>query len=817
MTAAFAPALLVGLFAAALAALLGRVYDPVPPRVGALFLLVVGILLGPVLVGGDTLLPLDGLRGRAPFTDLAPASPHANPLHGDILELVAPDLELVREAYAGGTWPLWNDRAGAGMPLLADPQAQALQPLALAALALPVARAAGALAALRLLVALVFTFLFLRREGLGELAATCGALAWGCGGCLQLWLQWPLANVAALLPVALYAATLLDARERGRDLLLWTLALTALLLAGHPEATLYALVLVALVAVARASRRGSGRRLVFGARAVVGAGLALALAAPALLPARTLLAGSVRAAALRERAGAPGPGQVTAAAMSRLPGHDAEAAVTFSATARRLVPLAAPNAFGNGRYDDPSGVVYWGWSNTNEDASGFVGTATLLLALLAALPQLPGTPRRRRAPREGLFFGVAALCLVGLAAPPAFLRALPAAGQRLVLPLGFALAVLAAAEIDRWRRRGGVPGRELARLGVVTVGLAAFGAWALAAYAHPGHPEALLVLRAGTAALARKALLLASAALVFGTRWRSAGLALPAAIVFELVRVFGPANPPSPARLTRLESPALAYLRERAAREPGWRMAALGDAFPPNQPALFGLRDVRLYGPATPRAYDRFLEPLLATPRGNLPELVREDDPRLDALGVRSVLTARDAAPPARATLVFEDATTRIYERPGALPAFALPAAARRAGAEDAPAPDPLHESRWRGAGPPASAWQAALGAAPPRPQRLDGQHWRLTLRLGERRLLVSTLFDDGNWRVLANGTPLPATTANGPLLGAWLPEGTTRVDVVYRSRDFFAGMVAAAAALAALLATLPGVAADRGRGGIPR
>ena len=37
------------------------------------------------------------------------------------------------------------------------------------------------------------------------------------------------------------------------------------------------------------------------------------------------------------------------------------------------LPLATPNAFGNSRYVD-----YWGRENTNEDASGFVGTGLLL-------------------------------------------------------------------------------------------------------------------------------------------------------------------------------------------------------------------------------------------------------------------------------------------------------------------------------------------------------------------------------------------------------------------------------------------------------
>jgi len=160
------PGLYVALLFVLLHAVLRRWYDPVPPSVRAAFAAVLLILFWPVLFGGRILLPLDDLRGQAPFRALAPTVPHGNPLQGDLVTLVAPSAVAVREAWAAGRWPLWNARVGAGLPLLADPQAQALQPLVLAAYPLPYPRAAGVTAALRVLSALVFTFLLLRRQGL---------------------------------------------------------------------------------------------------------------------------------------------------------------------------------------------------------------------------------------------------------------------------------------------------------------------------------------------------------------------------------------------------------------------------------------------------------------------------------------------------------------------------------------------------------------------------------------------------------------------------------------------------------------------------
>ena len=153
------PGLWTGLLGAALAAALRRWFDPVPGRILAAFAAVLLALFGPVLFGGKVLLPLDNLRGEVPFRLLAPVEPHGNLLQGDLIQLVAPSQAAVRSAWAAGRWPLWNAQAGAGMPLLADPQAQALQPLVLLGYPLPLPRAAGVTAALRVLAALVFSFL----------------------------------------------------------------------------------------------------------------------------------------------------------------------------------------------------------------------------------------------------------------------------------------------------------------------------------------------------------------------------------------------------------------------------------------------------------------------------------------------------------------------------------------------------------------------------------------------------------------------------------------------------------------------------------
>ncbi|HEY0782672.1 MAG TPA: hypothetical protein VGE98_09475, partial [Thermoanaerobaculia bacterium] len=214
--------LVPGVWAAVVAALvvaaLRRWYDRVSWPVLALFALPIVVLFGPALFAGRVLLPLDNLRGAAPFRDLAPTEPHGNLLQGDLIELVTPSVAATREAFVDGRWPLWNGRVGAGMPLLADPQAQALAPLVRLVDVLPLVRAPGALAALRAFCALLFFFLAVRRLGLSTGPAVCGALAYGLGGFVVLWVGWPLANAAALLPFGVYAAVRAEQVGGRRDL-----------------------------------------------------------------------------------------------------------------------------------------------------------------------------------------------------------------------------------------------------------------------------------------------------------------------------------------------------------------------------------------------------------------------------------------------------------------------------------------------------------------------------------------------------------------------------------------------------------------------
>ena len=783
------PGLWVLLLGTGLAAALKRWYDPVPPRVLAVFALVLAALLGKVLFGGGILLPLDNLRVFFPFTRLAPADPPSLGLQGDLVNQIAPWGLEVRRALADGRWPLWNRWAGIGMPLLGDPQTQAFQPLVMAAWPFSTWTAAGITAALRVLVALVFFFLLLRRQGLGEPAALAGSLAFGMGGFLLLWLGWPMANGPALLPAVLYALVRVDESGRAQDLVLLFLATASLLLGGHPETILYSLALSALFLLARAWRRGREG----GGRLLVRAGLAMALAggaaAPVLLPAQDYLPKTERATVVAFQL-AP----LSWSAQWDELRNPEEIAAWRKKAVQRLVTVVAPRAYGD--YG-----VYWGRGNVIEDASGFTGGA----ALVAAAAALLSLGRRDRFPQERLI-GLALLgSLLLLAQPPAVTRLLgqlPLVGataihqnHRLLLIVSLCTAWLAACELER-RVRG--QGSRWTVLAAALV-LAGLVAWGYLAHPHPTDPEILAALRSRLLAIHLGTLAGAAALLVLRLQGKPAR-ALPwmfCGLVFaELFAIHAPALPPAPRRLAYPVTPPIAFLQKHLGHD---RFVGLGRSiFQPNHPLVYGLNDLRIDNPSLPADYARLSWLLRRKPRLLFG---RSGHPLYDLLGVRYVMTRPGAKLPLR--LAFRHPDAWIWERPRPLPRLFLPARAtmfqggswqswveenrdfsRQALVEESDA----RRRNWRARQPRASRLELSF----PEPARVS-----VEAHLAERRLLASSLYQDGHWRLLVDGERQPTVLANGPLVAGWLPAGERRIELLYRPGVFVLGCGIAALALA--------------------
>lgn len=718
------------LLAGGLVWLLRRFYEPLPWKLVAALLLPHLIFFGPFLFGGKLLLPLDSLRGEVPFALLEPAEPHANPIEGDLLQLVAPAIAETRRALFALELPLWNRQAGTGLPLLADPQAQVLQPLVLAALPFGVATGAAVTAALRVWMALVFMLLFLRRQGLAEGASLFGALAWGFGSFLMLWLGWPMANSAAWLPSVLYGlARVIDLGGR-RDEALAALALFGLLLGGHPETLLYCLGLAGVFVCSRLwplGREGFCARL---PRLLATAAVAAALAAPAVIPAIDHLPTTLRASRLGEPVA---PVAETALRRAEL----------------RLLPVVAPNVFGNNRYN-----AYWGPANINEDSTGFVGTVTLLLALLALLPGA------RRRPQEVAWGLCGAVALGVVAQAPGIvdlLRVLPGGSvsgfhHRLLLPLGFALVMVASAELDR--RLGG----ERPRLPVAFTALFLAGllAWAYLAHSNPADPASLAPLRLGWLTWQLRLLALAAVLLLVGRPRRLLPWVLSALLVFELLLLARPAHPPAPRRLDFPTTPSLDFLRQHAG---DLRVAAVGLGLSPNLAGIYGLTDLRVYNPAAPAAALEAMAPLITDWSGEVPLLCAFDHPLYARLGVRLLLTPTATELPEPWRRVFSDPSGAVWEQPLARPLVEL------VDEHGASTPELKIETAGNG------RWRGTYSA--PLPRRLS-----------------TSLFQDGGWRVKVDGRTLLPMAADGPWIAAELPAGQHRLELIYRPWSFTIGCV---------------------------
>jgi hypothetical protein len=799
------PGLYVFLLAIGLAAVLRRWFDPVPWRILAVFGLLLIVLFGTVLFAGGVLLPLGNLVGYYPFRGLPPPEPPTVVIQGDLVHQITLWSQEVRRALGNGHWPLWNAGAGAGMPLLADPQSQVLQPLVLAAYPFPVLSAVGITAALRVLVTLVFTFLLLRRLGLGEAPALGGSLAFGLGGFTMLWLGWPMANCAPLLPAVLYgivrcdrgAADARDERDgsdgRGgrRDVALLGLATTALLLAGHPEVMVYSLVFAGLFLLDRVRRRGrsgGGRLLVR-----CGAAMALAggLASPVLLPAMEYLPETDRAVTvLAVRS------PITLGELWRDLRRPEILEQWRERAVERLVPVVAPRAYGDFNY-------YWGGGNVIDNGAGFVGLAALLAAGVALVPGAG----RRRLPQEWLALAVLIVALLLIGQPPGldrlFIR-LPVAGatfvhqcHRILLLVSFCLACVAACEVDR-RTRG-----EGSRWPVFAVagGLAALVIWGYRAHPNPQDASLLAGFRSRTLAAHLVALALATVLLALRPkgRWgRAAPWLFCGLVAGELLLVHLPFVPPAPRRLAYPVMPPVRFLQEHLGDS---RMLGLGEwALPPNFNLMYGLRDVRIDNPSVPFGYSQLTWPLRR--EDPLHRLARPRHPLYDLLGVRYVMTEPNVELPLKR--VFQDPAGWIYERPAPLPRLFLPERAvayqgddwwdwleanrdfaKRALVESIPG----GADDWRASQPEASDLELSL----PEPEHLQAR-----VHLAEPRLLASSVFQDGCWNVLVAGKWRRPVLADGPLVGVWLPAGEWQVDLLYRPGTFVAGLVLAALALAA-------------------
>lgn len=238
-------------------------------------------LYGSAILPGRVISSAGLLFTVPPWNGIAGCATPTGPVLSDPALMFEPWQIFARREACAGRLPLWNPHAFGGAPLLGNMQSALLSPFTLPTYLLPASRALGVGALLKSLTAGLGMYWFLGVVGLAAFPSLVGALAFGFGGFVSVWVCWPLGGVAVLLPVALGATERLRQTGRWREAGWLGLATSALILAGHPQTSFYVFLVAGIYALLSAT--GPGRWRFLGLFAA-GMGIAGAVTAVQVLP-----------------------------------------------------------------------------------------------------------------------------------------------------------------------------------------------------------------------------------------------------------------------------------------------------------------------------------------------------------------------------------------------------------------------------------------------------------------------------------------------------------------------------------------------------
>jgi hypothetical protein len=597
---------------------LRRWFGPLPwPVVALAFTLTLAFV--PVF-SKEVPVPLDEVLRGYPYRGVIGAVTPRNPLTNDTVKQILPWMQVAREELLGGRLPLWNRYHFSGYPLLGNGQSAPFAPIFLATLFVPLPGQLVAMAGLKIFLALIFGWLFLRDEGLSSAAALFGSAVFAFSVFQTVYLYYPMTTVTSLLPAAAFAVRgCMRFRER-RWMVLLALVTAAVAAGGHPESAVHVgigcLVILGLECGDRSHRfssrepqlvRPGGKAVtaVAALQTVIAASYGLALSAPAWLPVVEQALLSVRAASL---------------------------ATTPHAAMNPLIAwlFLNPNGFGNPVHGN------WNWIyNYSSAAPTYLGLIPLALAFSA------------RKKRDLLLLAICILLfLVAMnwtfvghalnAIPPLSLIA----QDRLRFVILFFVAWLAARSLGD--RRVLLPG--LALLAAAT--------WLLRVKwnAPLGWHSA-----SGVIALAVFLLLVA-------VKPRLSAAAACVAVIVELFAFNHGFNVPVTRAYYRPALAILEKLQELSKGEPS-RIVAHDWTFLPNAAAQYGFEDVRGHDPMALASYAAFFKQFAVDdPASDVLRVQNVDHPALPFLGVRFLLTDPTFTPSPQWQLRYEGPDGRLYE-----------------------------------------------------------------------------------------------------------------------------------------------------------
>ncbi|HEX3582795.1 MAG TPA: hypothetical protein VH087_13595, partial [Thermoanaerobaculia bacterium] len=327
-----------------------RWLECVPWRIAGLLLALALLFIARGVFTRDMPVPLDEVVRGYPYRGLFGEVQAKNDLTNDTVKQILPWMQTVREELFRGHVPLWNPYLFCGYPLLENGQSAPFSPFFLATLFVPLPKQLVAMAGVKLFAALLFGFLFIKREGVSDAAAIFGSSVFAFAIFNNCFLYYPMTAVTLLLPAAAYATTRTLRDQGAAPFALTTIVVASLLAGGHPESVVHvAMCCVALLLI----ERGVGWRDWL--RVMYAAVCGLLIAAPSWLP-------------LLE--------QVRVSLRVKLLGHGEAMGVVGVFPLKVLWAMLNPDGFGNPAHHN------WGWFMTyTHVASVYLGL--IVTALLA--------------------------------------------------------------------------------------------------------------------------------------------------------------------------------------------------------------------------------------------------------------------------------------------------------------------------------------------------------------------------------------------------------------------------------------------------
>ena len=745
----------------------------IPWSIAGLFLLLTLGFLGGAVFTSRVPVPVDEVARGYPHRGVVGDVEVGNPLTNDTSRLFLPWMKVVREELRAGHVPLWNRYAFSGYPLLANGESAPFYPPFLATLFVPLPKQIVAMAGIKIFCALLFTYLFLRRERVSPAAAIFGASCFAFSVFQTVYLYYSTTAVTALLPAALFAVLHLFDHPRSKGAF-WFCAIVVAVLqtAGHPESVLHVavacivmlLIELAAPAAEQTAAETKTRRLM---TPVAAALFGMLLSAAAWLPVLEQVGESLRF-------------QEVSGARDMTPPFPPRAAWT----------LVSPELFGNPARGN------WSWVlNYSVVASSYAGLLTL-----AFLP----SAFSRRANRRDRLLVVAAVVLFLMAmnwTPLArLLNAIPplsiVANDKIRFFTTLLAAMIAARALTRIER------------GFIVPALA--GSLAVAAIAMEGLLRKHEVT-VGASAFVGVAGLVFFWVFVFVSRRTDRPRMIPWAaavvIMLELFVLNIPFNALVDGRLYRPHLPIIDAIHRLSPGEP-FRVVGVDWVLMPQSSAEYGVEDIRGSDPMASASSMNFFSLIEAEDDSHGVKRVQNlAQPGVDFLNVRFGLAEPGFVPPEGWAVVYEGSDGVLLENRAWMRRFFAPQKVIRETSLSAQLPE-IDDFRQtvtvEGVGVAGNASPEGLAITQPRSGK-----FRLRVTTSDRTFLASSQPFSPGWKLFIDGDRSEMHQVNGAFIGFFVPSGEHEVELIYRPTSFVIGGVLG------IMAIVIGMFLPRARGDI--